>query len=383
MDRQRCWGRRASSALALIGLVALLSVPTTVASDEQKNTDLPSPDALWYADHFDVSVEVAQRNLALQTVGANLESELLGADPEAFGGMWLEHVPQFKIVVATTDLRSAAIAATLEESGLAGLVELRQVASSLADLERQLAERRESTNGRDGAQVDIDVMNNRLVEREGVVTVLATNLMAGKRVASATLECTSGFTVRGGFGPAWDYGLSTAAHCHNGLTYQGGIALQFQSEVYSGSTDAQWHKSAGNVMKNWANDGVTLPNLRRTITGKWTRVQQIVNATYCSYGINSNFKCGILTTKTNACATPSPQSTCMRLSSAGNSLVLAGDSGGPVFTGNDALGIIHACDTTSADSDCNDPNVPHKLIYIATNYVESGLGVSILTAPPP
>ncbi len=46
-----------------------------------------------------------------------------------------------------------------------------------------------------------------------------------------------------------------------------------------------------------------------------------------------------------------------------------GDSGGPVFNGNSAYGIVSGTSYTSTYAD---------LIFIAANYVQSGLSVQVL-----
>ena len=76
---------------------------------------------------------------------------------------------------------------------------------------------------------------------------------------------------------------------------------------------------------------------------------------------------------------PSPAATSMRLHDVGVDLASPGDSGGPVFTGSTALGIMHAC--MSVDLECNNPALADDLLYVAIDYVETGLGVTVLTVP--
>jgi len=49
-----------------------------------------------------------------------------------------------------------------------------------------------------------------------------------------------------------------------------------------------------------------------------------------------------------------------------------GDSGGPVFKESSAYGIISCVNSGASGRD---------LIYVAVDYVESGLGVTVLTTP--
>lgn len=57
----------------------------------------------------------------------------------------------------------------------------------------------------------------------------------------------------------------------------------------------------------------------------------------------------------------------------GTDLASGGDSGGPVYYGSAAWGLISGCAYNFLD--CFD------VLFIASNYVESGLGVAIMTSP--
>lgn len=69
---------------------------------------------------------------------------------------------------------------------------------------------------------------------------------------------------------------------------------------------------------------------------------------------------------------PNAAATTIQASNPGTDLSSGGDSGGPVFYNSSAYGVI----TGSAGFVVLD-----DVLFIASNYVESGLGVTILTAP--
>jgi len=144
--------------------------------------------------------------------------------------------------------------------------------------------------------------------------------------------------------------------------------------VYSGSHDEQWHSAPGFTVKNWAYDGQwdeTTPYYR-LVTGRLSRSSQGLNSFYCKYGKITFDGCGYLVSKWVApgCI-PDVQATFMQLHRDGVDLASGGDSGGPVYPGGTALGIVEGW---AGDGIIDD------LLYTAVNYVESGLGVTVLTS---
>ena len=108
---------------------------------------------------------------------------------------------------------------------------------------------------------------------------------------------------------------------------------------------------------------------------------QPLGSLYCRYGpyTSPSYACGDLISKTHLGGMPNPLATTMVPHRDGVDLSSPGDSGGPVYTASSALGIAHSC--LSDDVQCDDPNLDDDLTYVAFDYIESGLGVSILTAP--
>ena len=109
----------------------------------------------------------------------------------------------------------------------------------------------------------------------------------------------------------------------------------------------------------------------RSIFSRTFRANQPLGGSVCKYGRSTLFTCGELAGK-NVWAfwVPSGASTYMEVQPTnGADLVNEGDSGGPVYLSNSAYGLVEAEWQLCA---CH-------LIYTAVNYVESGLGVRVLT----
>jgi hypothetical protein len=128
-------------------------------------------------------------------------------------------------------------------------------------------------------------------------------------------------------------------------------------------------------VKNWAKDGIfdTTTPYYRTITSKKSRSQQANGMFVCKYGYNTGYTCGtIVNTSFRPNYVPSAEATFIQVTD-DQDLSGGGDSGGPWYASNTALG-IHSGETCFLFS-CNDA------VYVATNYIESQLGVTIMTAP--
>ncbi len=99
--------------------------------------DALTRDAIPYAKVFGVSVEEAKRRLLLQGTIGKLDAILESNESETFGGLWIDNEsPEYKAIVAFTSNGEATVAPYSEELGLAGMVEVRTVDTTYADLQR-------------------------------------------------------------------------------------------------------------------------------------------------------------------------------------------------------------------------------------------------------
>ncbi len=181
--------------------------------------------------------------------------------------------------------------------------------------------------------------------------------------------CTSGFGVNHN-GTA-DRGVTTAGHCLNNKTYSG-TALTFQSENTNLNHDEQWHTGWQFTIRNWIHDSDYPTPTTREITSKRNWSQQATGAFVCKYGRNGGYACGYIQSKFSGLCGGGGGDHGIYVQHQGTTdLVVSGDSGGPVFLQNTAYGTI-SCWAGSGGLD---------MTYVASDYVESGLNVTILTLP--
>lgn len=182
----------------------------------------------------------------------------------------------------------------------------------------------------------------------------------------ALSTCTSGFTI-------WkntssNRAITTAGHCGNTQSYNGNALTYQNDEQRNGSHDEQSHKRSGATYPNRVWDGL----FARQITSKKSRAQQSVGDYVCGYGKVTGYGCGWIVSKVaSTCGGgANPANTSIKVDSdpngTGYDLAESGDSGGPWFINNTALGTL----TCQQGFDA---------IYVATNYIESGLGATIAT----
>jgi hypothetical protein len=108
-----------------------LQIPEELIAEAER---LGQPDAAWYAVEHGISVEEAVARLDAQPAIGAAEGAIAGAFGDAYAGLWIEHEPEFRVVIASTDENvpeeAAAIAARLDAP-----VVWRVVAHPLAQLQ--------------------------------------------------------------------------------------------------------------------------------------------------------------------------------------------------------------------------------------------------------
>ena len=134
---------------------------TTLA--EPGREEVPSPEARMYAKDYGVSLEEAARRLRLQNALPRLEPELREKEADTFAGLWVQHRPEFQIVVSFTRNGEKTIQLYIEGEPHADLVEVRNGAS--ATLEELGAAQAEAHRVADALDIptesDINVIKNR------------------------------------------------------------------------------------------------------------------------------------------------------------------------------------------------------------------------------
>jgi hypothetical protein len=386
---------------AMLVAMLLLSTAFVVVSNAQGQDSGGTPaidgkdailyDAQFYASDNHISTEEAVHLLQLQKIAGELNAELSMNETGSFAGLWIEHKPKFKVVVQFTRNGEEIIKSYMKQyPDLAGIVEVRNVKDSYADLKKAQLEASSSVSASgipadsniniSGNTVELNVVEAdrsrfdnavqigkiKLSEKVKVISVKAlaektANIYGGLSLST----CTSGFSVVKGI-ILKTYGITTAGHCSNTQSYNGN-SLTFQSELNTGNYDIQWHTAPGYTVTNkiqMSSQGAT-----RDITGTISRSSQSVGNYVCKYGKTTGWGCGyIRSTNLNG------NYIWVSNTAGSDDLAEPGDSGGPWFLANDAYGTMTAkispgTSGTGADG-----------VYMAVDYI-SGLGVSVMTSP--
>lgn len=350
---------------------------------------IESVDAVQYAAMTGVTLQEAEERLALQDAIGGLGDVLESQEPDTFGGLYIDHFPEYRLVVQFTRDGSATIRPYLHAQPFESIVEIEETAYSWSKLLNDLNDIREQLG--DG----IDVPMNRVLVQVLASTDLE-SLAGSERWAPpasarvvvveslptpslalygglALSTCTSGFSIYKGSNPS-NRAITTAGHCQASQTYNGNALTYQNDQNISGSHDEQSHKRSGGTYPNRIDDGLNIFPYYREITSTKSRAQQSVGDFVCHYGKTTGYGCGYIVSRvlTPCGGGANPASTAIKVDSdpdgEGFDLSEGGDSGGPWFINNAALGTMSCQQGFDA-------------IYVAANYVESGLGATILTSP--
>ena len=360
-------------------------------------SDALTSDAQSYASDYGVELDEAIRRLQLQGTIGDFDSEIASNESGTFGGLWIEHGPaqsDFKVVVRFTSDGEQ----TIQEYGkyvadgpLSGMVEVRDAEVTLATLRAKRTEAIDDLADL-GISVEsgINVRENRaeiyVVERDRLESLMAENnivlpskteLITTSGLSSKAsdiyggldVSCTTGFSVEDDDN---EKGITTAGHCDDNLSYNG-TSLNMEDEHYNGRLDLQYHTSSFNETA-LVYDGTN----NRLVQD--TRGSHSVGQYVCKYGNESGYSCGNVTDigyrpDISSDCEPSPcdwDDNWVRVRSVGNDdMCTRGDSGGPFFDGNTAVGTMAFCkarsfwfDDTSGQNDDDDA------IYMRIGYFD-------------
>lgn len=350
-------------------------LPPAASPDSQKplEDNYGESDAEIYASDYRVSIEEASRRLDLQKneIG-DLRVGLSDNESDDFAGLWIEHEPEFRVVVRFTQGGFKRVAPYIKGTPLENIVDVKSAKFALEDL--VLAQYR-SSRKLDALKIrhdsTIDVAKNRVelyvTKPAKLETTLSSNgvslpnsaavidvpglskpsarLYGGNwlYLANSTPWCTAGFSVKH---HSKGLGITTAGHCppspYRGDNRQLYFSYKRLPLVGSGreygSYDVQWHKPNGHrPVQRFYHDGYST----RPVTGArgWKRVGK--GDRVCHYGMTTGKTCGNIRNKYYA---PS------YISNAQKRFVVVhnrynrdisgnGDSGGPWYNGQIAYGI--------------------------------------------
>lgn len=350
------------------------------------------PDAVSYAEANGVSVEEAAYRLSIQVQAGLLDAELADAYQESYAGLWLQHRPRFRIIVQFTDTSPLATGEARVAPDLASLIDVREVEYSLQELDDQLdAISSAASDAR--VALSLDVMGNRVLvqrtDQSAALFLTPSALSKGVVMDSETyisrpaaIALIAGFPISGGCTNGFTavvknvpdaFRMTTAGHCPDPEVYSG-QNMPFVLEKFQGSHDEQSHGIAQTIPTNKFMTGS--PPYARTVTSRTFRANQPINGWTCKFGNTTQYTCGYLWTKNHQPSyVPSANPTFMLVKPEGGpDMVNPGDSGGPVYLGHSAYGLV--------SGEIGLPWCICDLIYTASDYVEAGLNVWILTYAP-
>jgi hypothetical protein len=394
----------------LLILAACSSAPAAAAPPRlQSPAEALADDAGEYARRYSVSAEEAQRRLGAQAASVAAIDRLKEKHRRRLAGVSFEHRPDYRLVLLLTgrkrvreqtltlgnmavpvvfrtgatasrrkllralDKRGGAIRAAVPQARGMGIdprtgglvLMLRSDQADRMDLDRISAEVEEIS----GVPVRL-----RILERpetnlavEGGARVEGIDTLSGRRA-----YCTSGFVVTDGSRA----GIVTAAHCPDALTYVDPADGSRSELPFLG----QWGWSFQDVQLN-ASEAAQAPvffvdtgkTLARSVTGSRSRAATRAGDFLCHRGERSGYSCAEVELTDYAppgdlCGGPCAPVWVTVGGPCGN-----GDSGGPVFSGGVAYGIVKGGTYTRTGS-CA------FYYYMSLDYLPKGW--SLLQEPP-
>jgi hypothetical protein len=349
---------------------------------------------------LDITIEEARYRLHIQQLAGSLHSELTTKEAATFGDGWIEYNPNLKILEQFTTNGEEIIKPYLEKyPELIKLIEIRKVNISLEDLMQEQNQVRKMIDLLGIlADTDIDVFtgtinvyvvnlenfNKALVNNKSqfpdninirLVNVLSKNTDApllggnditGLDLSNQTWVATTGFGVMNQYG---DKFITSAGHFAQGThyhptTYNGVYTLNlvdFLNQGY-GRTDCSYYVdvTGAHLATNIIKDS---PTTTRGIVGIQNYSDIIIGEYVFKYGHTTGLTVGQVSTK-------SFNGSFVQMNSfSGQPLCSNGDSGGPCFVGNSAVGIVHS---TITGYGCN---------FGSVSFLHDDLHINVMTSP--
>ena len=377
--------RVARVAISLAVLASLVTISVIVAGATGGSAENPlARDAQDYAVQFGTTVDEAERRLNLQEAIGKLDHKLTTGESDTFAGLWIQHEPDFKVIVKFTEGGESTLRRYISGGDLEDLVEVGTAANTMASLRQAQTDAKSASDSIEVlTESGINVFENRaelyildkdsfnsLLESEGLelpqnVSVKqvdefssqATSIYGGLEVSTSTGDCTTGFSVTDEVGTV---GITTAEHCGDDVEYEG-ILLERETGSDGGSVDLQWLTSDEVTPNNIFFDGYN----NKTVSGTLHRNYQSIGTHVCKYGDATERTCGQISDK-DVRPVGSYFATWMRVHNPNESMGLEGDSGGPVFYGQTAYGTTSS--VTRYYNSADEPTDIFDLVYMAVNY---------------
>lgn len=392
-----------AKVLIVVSSLLICSSPALASPTHETATE-DTPSAV-YARTFGVSRIEADQRFIVMDQARDVQRKLRTRFPATFGGLYVQHRPQFRVVVSftespreslrtvttdpafvallaahsLTELRAAqeVIGEELHRNGTNFLSELNLTTSTVeVYVEDPPATKR--SMGALGEEASLVRFN----KTSGFIepTLLNLSLDSGKKVVDDQgVYCTTGFGVKSGS----TRGITTAGHCSDQMKFgsRTGDPLVFQGEKKQGSEDIQWFTYPDTSRYHY------IPS-HRVEAGSQTRIMEAVRSRsdmqvgdfVCKYGKTTYETCGLIGELEFQATFEGAVGKFVRVrNDEGRTMTDFGDSGGPVYgkqsaSGtywNTAYGMVHGRGNQGTD-------FYRDLFFMPTDYFSS-LGLQILT----
>lgn len=170
-------------AISMLPLIALILTGCSPLMGGESAEETPIPevtatldpndplvqDAQQYADTFDVSLEEAVARLSMQESIGALNAALEANEAETFAGLWIQHEPEYRVIVAFTRDGEETIQPYIEGQPFAHLVEVGTFHYSYAELQQIQKEVTDQlmANEVPFSALGVDVMSNQITIEVG------------------------------------------------------------------------------------------------------------------------------------------------------------------------------------------------------------------------
>lgn len=385
-------------AVALLSIV--IASPAAAAAQDRVVTHAEAvrEDAAIYAGQHQVTLAEAGRRLRIQEASVPATNRIAAEFADRLAGISMEDSPDYRIVVLLTGTDLIADR-TLHVAGSTVAVVFHTGArathaQAIAALKRHLIDLRSELPGARGAGYDqrtgeiVLLVRPEDAARFGVAAIRARAEQVGgvpvrveiNALREANMEvvggglvdginpadgrryrCTTGFVVTDGTRNA----IATAAHCPDGLTYRdaegSAVTLPFDSQFGAAYQDVQINLAPDDLRPLFYSDRKA--GMLRKLAS-WRNVASTRAGDFvCHWGESSGYSCAEVQLTDYAppgtlCGGPCAPTW---VTVSGPSC-MAGDSGGPVFSGSTAFGIAKGINRTDGGA-CN------FYYYMSTDYL--------------
>jgi streptogrisin C len=388
-------------------LASLLAAASAQAQPAavQSSSEALAQDAAEYARLRSLSVEEGLRRLRAQAESAAITAEIRREFGARLAGIAVIHAPEFHIrvlltgdapvpdrivaaggsdlpirfrtgarataeqLVAAIGRHRTAIDALIDHSGI-GVDQRTGEMVVVADTSDFRDRAVEAVTAELAALTGVPVRVNILGQRNADLGITGGRRLEGREPADGrNYFCTTGYVVTNGART----GIVTAAHCPDSVSYTDAagnrVPLEFAGGWGAQFQDVQVHVGAGEQQPVFRASTADRPQLARRL-----RAHTRAGETVCHRGEASGYSCSEV--ELTDFAPPGTlcggrcHPTWMTVSGPG---CRGGDSGGPVFAGTTAFGIVKGGNYAS-DGSCN------FYFYMSTDYLPPGW--SLLLAPP-